>query len=59
MNSKIDYTKLNDRIVEQAYRSSFPAVLSKEDTARLIAEKIERAKLQHEAFQKLNAVALS
>jgi hypothetical protein len=57
MNSKIDYTKLNDQIVKQAYRSSFPAVLSKEDTARLIAEKIERARLQSEALEKLNEVA--
>ena len=57
MNSKIDYSKLNDRIVEQAYRSSFPTILSKEDTERLIAEKIERARLQQAALEQLNEVA--
>jgi hypothetical protein len=35
----IDYTKLNDRIVEQAYLH----VLSKDEKRKLIEEKLERA----------------
>ena len=57
-DSKIDYSKLNDRIVDQAFRSAFPAVLSEEDKKRLINEKIERAKLQQASFLKTIAVAV-
>ena len=42
----IDYTKLNDRIVEQAY-SCF---LSKEEKRKLIEEKIDRAVQYHQSL---------
>ena len=42
--NKIDYTKLNDKIVHQAYTS-----YDKEEFHRLIEEKFERAKALHEA----------
>jgi hypothetical protein len=38
----IDYSKLNDQIVKQAYRG-FPTVLDEKEKHRLIREKIERA----------------
>ena len=50
MTQKIDYSKLNDQIVKQAYRG-FPALLSPEDKQRLINEKIERARLQFESYK--------
>jgi hypothetical protein len=37
---QIDYEKLNERIVEQAYE----AVLSKEQLQKLIQDKLERAR---------------
>jgi hypothetical protein len=45
---KIDYSKLNERIVEQAYES----VLTKEDLHKLIQDKFERARVYHEALAK-------
>ena len=45
---KIDYTKLNERIVEQAYET----VLSKEQFQKLIQDKFERARQYHEALVK-------
>ena len=45
---KIDYTKLNERIVEQAYE----AVLNKEQLQKLIQGKFERARKYHEALAK-------
>jgi hypothetical protein len=45
---KIDYTKLNERIVEQAYE----AVLNKEQLQKLIQDKFDRAKKYHEALAK-------
>ena len=45
---EIDYKKLNERIVEQAYES----VLTKEDFQKLIQDKFERAKSYHEALVK-------
>ena len=56
-DSKIDYTNLNDRIVEQAWQSVFPTVLTEEDKTKLINEKIERARLQREAFYKFQPEA--
>ena len=44
----IDYTKLNERIVEQAYE----AVLTKEQLQKLIQDKLERAKLYQKAALK-------
>jgi hypothetical protein len=38
---KIDYEKLNERVVEQAYE----AVLTKEQLQKLIQDKFDRAKI--------------
>jgi hypothetical protein len=45
---QIDYAKLNERIVEQAYE----AVLTKEQLQKLIQDKFERARVYHEALAK-------
>jgi hypothetical protein len=47
---KIDYTKLNERIVEQAYETVFGATLTKEQLQKLIQDKFERARKYHEAL---------
>ena len=49
--TKIDYTKLNEQIVKQAYKSVTPYVLSEEDTRKLINEKFQRAKEFSEALK--------
>ena len=48
---KIDYTKLNERVVEQAYEAVL-GELSKEQLQKLIQDKFERARLYHEAMAK-------
>jgi len=45
---KIDYAKLNERIIEQAYE----AVLTKEQLQKLIQDKFERARVYQEALVK-------
>ena len=45
---KIDYEKLNERIVEQAYEN----VLTKEQFQKLIQDKFERAKVYQESMRK-------
>ena len=45
---QIDYAKLNERIVEQAYE----AVLTKEQLQKLIQDKFDRARKYHEALAK-------
>ncbi len=45
---KIDYEKLNDRIVEQAYEN----VLTKEQFQKLIQDNFDRAKLYQESLRK-------
>jgi hypothetical protein len=45
---KINYEKLNERVVEQAYE----AVLNKEQLQKLIQGKFDRAKQYHEALVK-------
>ena len=45
---KINYEKLNERIVEQAYE----AVLSKEQLQKLIQDKFDRATMYHQALAK-------
>ena len=42
----IDYTKLNDRIVEQAYTH----ILFKEERRKLIDEKLDRAVQYHQSL---------
>ncbi len=48
---KIDYKKLNERIVEQAYETAFEE-LTQEQLQKLIQDKFERARLWHEALAK-------
>jgi len=45
---QIDYKKLNERVVEQAYE----AVLTKEQLQKLIQDKFERARVYQEALVK-------
>ena len=44
----IDYTKLNDRIVDQAYSY----ILSKDEKRKLIEEKLERAAQYRQSLEK-------
>jgi hypothetical protein len=48
---KIDYAKLNERIVEQAYEGVL-GEMSKEQLQKLIQDKFDRAKRYHEALAK-------
>jgi hypothetical protein len=50
--TKIDYTKLNERIVEQAYEAALSNTLTKEQLQKLIQDKFERARKYHEAMVK-------
>jgi len=51
--AEIDYTKLNERIVEQAYEAALKRnELSKEQLQKLIQDKFERARVYHEALAK-------
>ena len=45
---KIDYTKLQERIVEQAYETAF-GEMTREQLQKLIQDKFERARIYHEA----------
>jgi hypothetical protein len=45
---QIDYTKLNERVVEQACE----AVLTREQLQQLIQDKFDRAKIYHQALVK-------
>ena len=49
---QIDYTKLNERVVEQAYEAVLGNTLTKEQLQKLIQDKFERARLYHEALAK-------
>ncbi len=49
---EIDYTKVNEKIVEQAYDSAFR--LTEEQTRKLIQDKFERAQTLREALKKSN-----
>ena len=49
--SEIDYTKLNERIVEQAYETAF-GEMTKEQLQKLIQDKFERARLYSESLNK-------
>ena len=51
---QIDYRKLNERVVEQAYEAAFNRnELSKEQLQKLIQDKFDRAKVYHESLAKL------
>jgi hypothetical protein len=52
---QIDYAKLNERVVEQAYE----AVLNKEQLQKLIQDKFERARQYHESLAKLPAFSVN
>jgi hypothetical protein len=49
--AEIDYEKLNERIVEQAYETAF-GEMTKEQLQKLIQDKFDRAKKYHEALAK-------
>jgi hypothetical protein len=49
---KIDYTKLNERVVEQAYETAFGEI-TKEQLQKLIQDKFDRAKVYHRSLAKL------
>jgi hypothetical protein len=46
---KIDYEKLNERIVEQAYETAF-GELTQEQLQKLIQDKFERARIYRQAL---------
>jgi hypothetical protein len=48
---KIDYMKLNERVVEQAYEAVL-GEMSKEQLQKLIQDKFDRARKYHEALAK-------
>jgi hypothetical protein len=48
---KIDYTKLNDRIVEQAYEAVL-GEMSKEQLQKLIQDKFDRARIYSKSLAK-------
>ena len=48
----INYEKLNERIVEQAYETAFGEI-SKEQLQKLIQDKFERARIYRESLAKL------
>ena len=52
---QIDYEKLNERIVEQAYE----AVLNKEQLQKLIQDKFDRAKAYHESLAKSRTLSVN
>ena len=49
---QIDYAKLNERIVEQAYEAALSNTLTKEQLQKLIQDKFERARIYREALAK-------
>ena len=49
--TEIDYEKLNERIVEQAYETAF-GEMTKEQLQKLIQDKFDRARKYHEALVK-------
>lgn len=51
-HKEIDYTKVKEKIVEQAYMSAY--TLSDEQTRKLIQDKFDRAYTLREALKKSN-----
>ena len=49
---QIDYKKLNERVVEQAYEAALSNTLTKEQLQKLIQDKFERARQYHELLVK-------
>jgi hypothetical protein len=56
---QIDYEKLNERIVEQAYEAALSNVLTKEQLQKLIQDKFERARVYHEALAKASMFSVN
>ena len=52
-HQEIDYTKLNERIVRQAYQA---AGMTPDELNKLIEDKVERARQLSEALNKCQAV---
>ena len=50
--TEIDYTNLNERIVEQAYETAFGEI-TQEQLQKLIQDKFERARIYREALAQL------
>ena len=48
---EIDYKKLNERIVEQAYETAFGEI-TQEQLQKLIQDKFERARIYSESLNK-------
>jgi hypothetical protein len=57
--NNIDYSNLNERIVEQAYETAFGHELSKEQLQKLIQDKIERARLYSEQQKKFASYSIA
>jgi hypothetical protein len=55
---KIDYEKLNERIVEQAYEAVL-GELNKEQLRKLIQDKFDRATMYHQSLAKLPTVSVN
>jgi hypothetical protein len=53
-HKEIDYTKVNRKIVEQAYVSAY--TLNGEQTRKLIQDKFDRAHALREAMKKSNLI---
>jgi len=56
---QIDYAKLNERIVEQAYEAALSNTLTKEQLQKLIQDKFDRAKMSHESLAKLPSFSVN
>jgi hypothetical protein len=54
----INYEKLNERIVEQAYETAFGEI-SKEQLQKLIQDKFERARIYREALEKSSTFSVN
>ena len=54
----INYEKLNERIVEQAYETAF-GEMTKEQLQKLIQDKFDRARKYHEALAKVSTFSVN
>jgi hypothetical protein len=52
MKKEIDYSKLNERIIEQAYETAFGHEMTQEQLQKLIQDKLERARKYSESLAK-------
>ena len=54
----INYEKLNERIVEQAYETAF-GEMTQEQLQKLIQDKFERARIYREALEKSSTFSVN